>query len=563
MGHLKRAQPLISTVALLISVWLSFSAKQTGGSSIPSFVFLLITAAIVGAQSYFVWRERRPPEIHPDFVENIPGLGWTSASNGQITSMSSRMRDFLNVTSETLAVPSASIHPEDRNKTMDLWDQQQISEKRDTHRLLGPDGRYHWFRSAVHPIRNSNGAIIGSWGTFIEIGDLKAAEDALRTSQDNFRSILDHIPGNIVTADGNGVNDYCNRHAEIFYGHGFHEINGSGFKKFIHPDDLEKFIADIQDVIARAVPMNQVVRQRRHDGVYRWFRMRVNPAFNERGEVVRWYGLHIDIDDEVKALESLQDAQDKLGHASGVAGLAELAASIAHEVNQPLAAVVTNSEACQVWLSANPPNHERARTISDRIVRDAKEAAEVVRRIRELFAQKAPHKGRTNINELIEDVVHLIEKKYSNRGLVINKELDEAMPLIMADRIQLQQVVFNILRNGVEAMRSNVGKPMALDITTRVDGDIAIVEVRDNGIGLADPHKVFEPFFTTKPDGMGMGLSICRSIVDAHGGRLWAEAPPSGGALFSFELPVQDAVFLQDRYREESPHELTAKRLTS
>ena len=244
---------------------------------------------------------------------------------------------------------------------------------------MGPDGRYHWFRSAVHPIRDQSGAISSTWGTFIDIGELKAAEDALRSSEENLRSILESIPENIVTADADGVNDYCNRHSMIFYGLPFYEVSGSGFKQVIHPDDVEKFAADVVHCIENSVPMDQPVRQRRHDGVYRWFRMRVNPAFDENGKVVRWYGLHIDIDDEVRALQDLQHAQDKLAQASEFASLAELAASIAHEVNQPLSAVVTNSEACQLWLSAEPPNLERARSSADRIVRDAREAANIVK----------------------------------------------------------------------------------------------------------------------------------------------------------------------------------------
>jgi len=446
--------------------------------------------------------------------------------------MNSRMRGFLLVPPGSLVVAPASIHPEDRYKTLDLWGPHHWSGEFGTHRLLGPDGEYRWFRSAVHPIRNQDGEITSSWGTFIEIQDLKAAEQALRSSEENLRSILDSIPGQIVTADANGINDYSNRISELFYGQSFDEINGTGFTRFIHPDDVDEFVADALHCIATATEMDRKSRLLRHDGVYRWFRMRVKPAFDDNGKVVRWYGLHSDIDDEVRALETLQQAQDKLSH----------------EVNQPLSAVVTNSEACQLWLSADPPNMERARLSADRMVRDAREAANIVSRIRQLFSKKEPHKELININEAIRDVVNLIRKKHAVGSLNFNIDLDDAIPRLLADSVQIQQLIFNIVRNGVDAVQTNLAEPMALDISSRLAGDKVIVEVADNGVGLADLHKVFEPFFTTKSDGMGMGLSICRSIVDAHSGRLWAEAREPRGAMFAFELPLHDDFPQMDRH---------------
>jgi len=202
--------------------------------------------------------------------------------------------------------------------------------------------------------------------------------------------------------------------------------------------------------------------------------------------------------------------------------------------------VVTNSDACQLWLSADPPNMARARVSADRIARDAKDAANIVTRIRELFAKKPPRKEPISFNEIIEDLALITRKKYSARDLVISLDLDANIPLVDADRIQIHQLIFNLLRNGVEAMRSNGEEPVTLVIRSRLAENNIIVEVSDNGLGLPDPLKVFEPFFTTKSDGMGMGLSICRSIVVAHSGRLWAEARPSRGAVFAFELPIHD-----------------------
>ncbi|MBW9116832.1 PAS domain-containing protein [Rhizobium cauense] len=523
---------------MLVVLWVPLLVSR-------SYSILDIGAGLTGtaaAVSILFWLARQRTltiDSRQRFIETIPGLAWTAEDDGQISSMNSHMREFLRISDGSLVVPPSSIHPEDRQKTFDLWMQKGGLGKPGTHRLVGPDGRHHWFRSVVQPVREADGMTNWTWGTFIDIGDLKAAEEALRTSEENLRGILDHIPGQISTADANGIHDYCNQIAETFYGHSYHELNGMGFTRFVHPDDLDGYISEGWEHIKKGIPIDRAVRLLRHDGVYRWFRIRINPAFDAEGKVTRWYGLHSDIDDEVRTLEDLQQAQEKLAQASAFAGLAELAASIAHEVNQPLSAVVTNSEACQLWLTATPPNLERAITSSDRVVRDAKEAADVVRRVRELFAQKVPHKGNISINEVIEDVVDLIRKKYGGRGLIVNTDLDLQAPRIFADRIQIQQVVFNLSRNGVEAMFANGSEPMTLDIRTQYADDTVVVEVKDNGVGLGDSHQVFEPFFTTKTDGMGMGLSICRSIVDAHNGRLWAKAGPSRGAIFAFELPVE------------------------
>ena len=521
----------------------------------------LVISALLGAFFHLFYSHPRAPEVPPDGLENVPGLAWIAGRDRRIAGMNSRMREFFQVPPNSLVVADTLIHPEDRQKTLDLWGPRERFAEFDTHRLLGPDGRYHWFRSAVCAIHDENGSVISSCGTFIDIDDLKAAEEKLLDSQENLRSILDNIPGQIVTSDGYGVNDYCNGITEAFYGRSFHEINGMGYARFVHPEDIDGFLAMASHHIPNAIPVDTRIRQLRHDGVYRWFRMRINPAFDEHGNLVRWYGLHVDIDDEVRALDALQSAQDKLAQASEFSSLGELAASIAHEVNQPLSSVVTNSEVCQLWLSATPPNLEKARVNADRVVRDAKDAANIISRIRELFTKKAGNKEPTDVNEVITDVVHLITKKHQRPNLAVNIELDHSIPLISADRTQLQQLVFNILRNGVEATQSNGEEPTILDVKSRLAGDAVVVEIADNGIGVSDPNKVFEPFFTTKSGGMGIGLSICRSIVDSHKGLLWAKARHPRGAVFTFALPVEENVFLKDGDIEKVSDDLIAASL--
>jgi PAS domain S-box-containing protein len=232
-------------------------------------------------------------------------------------------------------------------------------------------------------------------------------------------------------------------------------------------------------------------------------------------------------------------AEAKLAQATQAASMAVLSASIAHEVNQPLAAIVANSHACYRWLSVEPPNLERAKLTAERITRDANSAADVVGRIRALF-HRAPHAhSPEDVNRMIGDVCRLMAGESAASGIRIETTLEPDLPSVVLDRVQVQQVLVNLVRNGIEAMDTVVDGAHALQIRASREGLDAIrVEVRDAGIGFKHAERIFEPFFTTKQQGMGMGLVICRSIVEAHGGRLWAANNQTRGATVAFTLPL-------------------------
>ena len=250
-----------------------------------------------------------------------------------------------------------------------------------------------------------------------------------------------------------------------------------------------------------------------------------------------------DMIERKRSEERLQTAQAQLAHMARVTTMGELAASIAHEVNQPLTAVVTNGNACLRWLAGAPPNLQEARDAVTRIVKEGNRASEVIARIRSFMKKSAPQKAQVRMNELIGEVVALTRHEFLRRDVSLRAELAADVPDVAGDRVQLQQIMLNLIMNGIEATSMTSEGPREILITSeREKPDEVLIAVRDSGTGI-DPRnldRLFDPFFTTKPDGMGMGLSICRSIIEAHGGRLWATANEHRGASFTFSLPASN-----------------------
>jgi C4-dicarboxylate-specific signal transduction histidine kinase len=242
-----------------------------------------------------------------------------------------------------------------------------------------------------------------------------------------------------------------------------------------------------------------------------------------------------------RAEDAYYDAQAELARVTRISALGALAASISHDVNQPLAAVVTNADACTIWLSGDPPNLEEARAAVDCIAREGTRASDVVRHIRAMFTKTATERAKLHLNELIREVAALMQPEASKHHTEIETELAADLPATMGDRVQLQQVVVNLIQNSIDAMSGVTDRPKLLTIRSEGHGpDEVLVAVRDSGVGIdrKDERRLFDAFFTTKAKGMGMGLSISRSIIEAHGGRLWATTNSDHGATFQFTLPA-------------------------
>lgn len=251
-----------------------------------------------------------------------------------------------------------------------------------------------------------------------------------------------------------------------------------------------------------------------------------------------------DITERKRAEEALQKVQSELAHATRVMTLGELTASIAHEVNQPLAAIVTNGNACLRWLGGTQPNFVEARQSVERIIKDGYRASEVIQRVRNLVKKAPPRNYPVDLNEVIREVLALAQSQASRNMVLVKQELANDLPFALGDRVQLQQVILNLVINGIEAIaKSRNGERVLAVRSSKDESDNLIVAVRDTGAGIEPENleRLFDAFFTTKQDGMGMGLAISRTIIESHGGRLWATSNSPKGAVFQFQLPPASA----------------------
>jgi PAS domain S-box-containing protein len=391
------------------------------------------------------------------------------------------------------------------------------------------------------PLTTGTAEALASIADLIAHGiERKRAEHKLRASERDLSSIIETMPGLVWCAAPEGELNYLNRRILDYTGTSSDAWAQLGWKNLLHPDDAEATAQAWANAVATGQPHQTQCRFRRSDGVYRWFQVLGQAARDSAGRVFRWYGLLIDIDDRKNTEEALRNSQARLSRAIQTATVGEFAAAVAHEINQPLAAVVANGQACLRWLAAQPPGMAKAREATERIVRDGKEAGEVVRRIRALFKLAAIEKVELDLNEVIGEVLHLLTGETAKRRVSVVADLGQDLAPVVGDRVQLQQLVFNLLLNAIEAMDPVVDRPRKLFISSKHSSpETVLVDVRDNGPGIQDPDKIFEAFFTTKENGMGMGLAICRSIIDAHRGRLWAASGEGPGTTFSFTLPVR------------------------
>jgi PAS domain S-box-containing protein len=374
---------------------------------------------------------------------------------------------------------------------------------------------------------------------FNDITKRKRDEGRLAESERRFRLLIESIPHHVWSLRTDGSLGYWNQRLVDYTGLTEEELRTGGWAA-LHPGDVERVKAAWQTALPNGTKYEVEQRVRGRDGRYRRFVCRAVPVKNEQGQPVEWFGTNTDVEDRRQAGEALYQLQTELAHIGRVTTLGELAGSIAHEINQPLTAVVSNADAGLRWLNQSPPNVDEARKALEDIVKQGLRASEVIIRIRTLM-RKGPRLSLVlNVNDLIEEILILVRPQIERRHVQLRTELATDLPSIAGDSIQLQQVVLNLVLNAIQAMDGQEEHSKELILVSRREGphDI-VISVRDSGEGIAAHQldQLFQPFFTTKPGGIGMGLAICRSIIEAHGGRIWAVSNVNHGADFHFTLP--------------------------
>jgi PAS domain S-box-containing protein len=486
-----------------------------------------------------------------ELIDTLPALIARRGADGKINFLNQPWFTYTGLSRDRPQdYEVATFHPEDELKEQQAWASHLArGEAYDTeYRLRRADGEYRWHYVRRAPFRDADGKLAGWYGVAFDSEDRKRAEDALRRSEAELteakrelQRTIDTIPVLVAIYQPDGMRISVNQPWRNYSGLGFQDAVGDAPMLLVHPDEFAEAERAWRAALATGAPLRAEVRVRRADGEYRWHRIERVPLRDESGDVIRWYGVAHDIDDQKRAESALHAAQTALSHASRVATLGEISASIAHEVSQPLSAIITNGEVCLRLLRRDTPDLAAVRDAVEWIVKDGSRAAQVIRRVHGLVKKSETQKAPLDINDTINEVAALLQRELAGHHVSLQRELAPAMPSAVADRVQLQQVIINLIMNGIEAMQAVTGRPRVLTIRSyQDDARRVVVAVKDSGVGIASETagRLFEAFFTTKPSGLGMGLSICRSIIEDHGGRLWAtDNSGEPGATFQFALP--------------------------
>jgi PAS domain S-box-containing protein len=364
----------------------------------------------------------------------------------------------------------------------------------------------------------------------------------LKSQERRLREAVETIPAMTFTTLSDGSNTFVNKRWTEYTGLSVEKTSGAGWQRAIHPEDLVRHSEKWRISVATGQLFEDESRFRRAtDGEYRWFLVRGAPLRDQQGNIVKWYGTLTDIEDRKRAeqeREKLRELEADLAHINRVSMMGEMAASLAHEIKQPITAAITSANSCMEWLTHEPPNLDRARAAAVRIDKYGNRAAEIIDRMRSLYKKSPPQRELVDVNGIVDEMLTLMKGEATRHSIAMRTELAADLPEIMADRVQLQQVFMNLMLNAIEAMKDSGGELMVK--SQLHDGQLQF-SVSDTGVGLPmeKMDQIFSAFFTTKPQGSGMGLAISRSIVESHGGRLWATADDGRGATFQFTLPTE------------------------
>ena len=519
--------------------------------SILSLFVNFISSAERGAKKAALEAEAKATRAEREIrlvTDTIPALVWSALPDGAVEYFN---QGWLAYTGLTLEQGRGwgfidAYHPEDRAAVRNFVSVKvphaaSANDLEIEARLRGVDGKYRWFLGRAMALRDEAGNVVRSYGTNIDIEDRKRAEDALRRSEAYLAeaqrlSVTGSFGWRVISGDV----VWSEETYRIF---GFDRADKPSVDQVlqrVHPEDRELVRGEVNRVAQGDHDFDVECRLVMPNGLVKYLHVRSHRVECESDdeEIV---GAVMDVTAARNAQEALYATQAELAHVARLTTLGEMGASIAHEVNQPLAGIVTNAEACLRWLDGETPNLDEARHSLKRIAYDGNRAAEVVRSIRDLSRKAVSQKAPFDINDVINEVIALVQHELSRHRVSLRTELAPVPPVVLADRVQIQQVIINLVINGIQAMEPVTDRRRKLEIRACLgEADQVSVTVKDSGVGIAaeNADRLFRPFVTTKSNGMGMGLSICRSIIEAHGGCIWIEPNVIEGAAFRFTLPL-------------------------
>jgi PAS domain S-box-containing protein len=511
-------------------------------------------------------------------TEALPQLVWGAAPDGGCDYFSTQWTNYTGVAESDLLGWRwmETLHPDDREPTRQFWTESVAGRQPYDveYRIRRSDGIYGWFKTRGTPIRDTDGGIVKWFGTCTDITDRKRAEQALMDHELELSQARDLLEikvmertkelrrseayleeaqklsktGSWARVSASGEMRYWSE--ECYRVLGFEPRDGlprfETFLQHVHPDDRRRVRETAERAGREKVDYEVDYRIVHPGGEVRDIHTVAHPVLSPSGDVVEFVGTVMDVTERRQAekeRERLRQVQADLAHINRATTMGELTASLAHEINQPIAAAVTDASTCLRWLAREQPDIAEARESAARMVKAITRASDIISRLRKLFKKGAPQTSVVDVSEVIQEMVVLLHGEASRYSVSIQTELSADSPQVLADRVQLQQVLMNLMLNGIEAMHDTKSGGQLTIRSLRGEGGQLVIAVSDTGVGLPpeQAEQIFNSFFSTKAQGTGMGLSISRSIIESHGGRLWASSNSERGATFNFTLPTAEA----------------------
>ncbi|WP_262269478.1 PAS domain-containing protein [Microvirga yunnanensis] len=524
--------------------WFLVNIALATDSHLPCSSRVLVALPINERKASEFARESEAADIRI-LLQNVPTMIWRTTADGDMDYANER---YLARWAQTLETVSGRgwkdpVHPDDRDGLVSYW-ANHIKTGADgmyEFRVGSPTTGYRWYLSICTPRRDENGNVVQWYGATFDIEDRKRAEQQLRRNEAFLRQ------GQLISKSGSVGADL--RTGEYHWSDESYRIleyeqdvtpGLDPYLRRVHPDDVDLVREKLEHAKRNSCDVEFEHRLFFPDGRIKHLRVLVNPA-HAGPDDLSTVGVIMDITSTKMAEQEMHRAQTELTRITRIATMAELTASIAHEINQPLSGILTNGEACLRWLNRAEPDIAEATEAIERVVVGARRVSDVVRQLRAIFTRKDPVPLKFDLNDLVTGTLPLLRSHINHHRGSVGLRLADNLPAVFADPVQIQQVLSNLLMNGLQAPRKSDTGERRLTIETARDENGVTLRVSDDGLGIDEAHRstIFEPFFTTKTDGMGMGLSICRTIIESHGGRMFAHANAAGGATVGFALPVE------------------------